>query len=462
MFDVHENHPVHSIMRILLLGAGTSGRMLAARLCEEQHDVVLVDLDAKALEQVEAQMDLLTLQGNAADPRVLEEAGIGQADLLVAVTDQESVNILACSLAHIAGVPRKIARVSNNAYTEKGGHFDLGQLGIDLVINQQHECAKDLYNVLRIPGVQEAVDLLHGRVLCVGVQIPTDCPLLQTDLKDSPHRELLSTIRFVAYTRGGKLRIPRGETRFDIGDMVYLVGEPQHVRAFIRFLLPGETGYTRVVLAGGGELGLQLAMRLNENTNLDVTLVEENGARAEYCSDLLGKTLIIHGSSLDQELMRELGINEQTAFVAVTGDDENNIMSCLVAEKMGAHFTISRVDQSNYLPIIDSLALVDRVVSPHTSLINSVYHYVRGDTVKGDRLLQKIPGEVVEVELEPDHDWVGKTVMDIKLPRGCLLSMVLRGDQLKVAIGDLVLAGGDRVLLYGLPKGIRRLQDILS
>jgi trk system potassium uptake protein TrkA len=120
------------------------------------------------------------------------------------------------------------------------------------------------------------------------------------------------------------------------------------------------------------------------------------------------------------------------------------------------------VDKSDYLPIIDSLSLLDRVVSPHTSLINAVYHYVRGDTVKGDRMLQKIPGEVVEVELENNHDWVGQTVMDIKLPRGCLLSMVLRGDQLKVAIGDLVLAGGDRVLLYGLPKAIRRLQDILS
>lgn len=449
-------------MRILLLGAGTSGRMLARRLCAEQHDVVLVDLDAKALEQVEAQMDLLTLCGNAADPRVLEEAGIARADLVVALTDHESVNILACSLAHIAGVPRKVARVSNNAYTRKEGSFDLRQLGIDLVINQQHECAKDLYNVLRIPGAQEAVDLLDRRVLCVGAQIPSDCPLLVTDLKDSPHHDLLSTIRFVAYTRGGKLRVPRGETRFEIGDMVYLVGEPNHVRAFTRFLLPGETGYTRIVVAGGGELGLQLARRLNENTTLDVTLLEADAERAERCSDLLGKTLIIHGSSLDQELMRELGINDQTAYVAVTGDDENNIMSCLVAEKMGAHFTISRVDQSDYLSIIDSLSLVDRVVSPHTSLINSVYHYVRGGTVKGDRMLQKIPGEVVEAELGGDHKWVGETVMDIKLPRGCLLSMVLRGDQLHVATGDLVLEAGDQVLLYGLPKSIRRLEGVLN
>ncbi len=449
-------------MRILLLGAGTSGRMLASRLCVEQHDVVLVDLDAKALEQVEAQMDLLTLQGNAADPRILNEAGITKADLVVALTDQESVNILACSLAHIAGVPRKVARVSNQAYTKTGGPFDLKQMGIDLVINQQHECAKDLYNVMRIPGAHEAVDLLDGRVLCVGVRMPTDSPLLQEDLGGSHHHEILSTIRFVAYTRGGKIRIPTGDTRFEIGDIVYLVGEPGPVRRFIRFLLPSETGYERVVIAGGGELGLQLATRLEQTPSMDVTLVEEEEGRAHYCSDQLEKTLIIHGSSLDQELMRELGINDQTAFVAVTGDDENNIMSCLVADKMGAHFTISRVDQSNYQPIIDSLSLVDRVVSPHTSLINSVYHYVRGDAVQGDRLLQKIPGEVVEFVLEQGHEWDGKAVKDLKLPRGCLISMVLRGEQLEVATGDLILQGGDHVLLYGLPKSIRRLQDKLD
>lgn len=449
-------------MRILLLGAGTSGRMLASRLCNEQHDVVLVDRDPVALEQVEAQMDLLTIQGDAADPRILEEAGISQTDLVVALTDQESVNILACSLAHISGVPRKVARVSNKAFSGPTGQFDLRELGIDLVINQQHECAKELFNILRIPGAQEAVGLLEDRVLCVGVQIPTDCPLLAGPLKESPYNEILSTIRFVAYTRSGKLKIPRGDTAFSIGDIVYMVGEPQNVQTFLKFLMPGETGYSRVVIAGGGQLGLQLARRLEKDSQLTVTLLEANAERADYCSEELEKTLILHGSSLDQEMMGELGINGQTAFVAVTGDDENNIMSCLVADKLGAHFTISRVDKNTYQPIIDSLSLVDRVVTPHSSLINSIYHFVRGDSVMGDRILQKIPGEVVDFLVEDDHPWQGKKIIKIKLPRGCLISMVLRESTLMVATGELTLQTGDRVLLYGLPKSIRQLHDILS
>lgn len=436
--------------------------MLASRLSHEQHDVVLVDRDAKALEQVEAQIDLLTLQGDANDPRTLIEAGIEKCDLVVALTDQESVNILACSLAHIEGVPRKVARVSNPAYASGSGRFDLRQIGIDLVINQQHECARELYNMLRIPGAHEAVDLLDQRALCVGVKIPTDCPLLSGPLKDSVHREMLATVRFVAYTRMGALKIPRGDTTFAIGDMVYIVGAPQQVRRFMRFLLPSEEGFSRVVIAGGGDLGLQLATRLQELQGMDITLLEENVEQAHVCSDVLGKALVVHGNALNQDIMRELGINGETAFVAVTGDDENNIMSSLVADKLGAHFTVARVDKADYRPIIDSLSLVDRVVSPHSSLINSVYHFVRGSSVRGDRMLQQVKGEVVEFHLPGGHQWEGHSLKDIKLPRGCLISMVLRGEDLRVATGDLELQEGDRVLLYGLPKAIRRLDPVLA
>jgi len=446
-------------MRILILGAGTSGRMLAERLCGEQHDVVLVDHSAQALEPVEALLDLLTLQGDATDPRVLEEAGIRKTDLVVAVTDQESVNILACSLAHIAGVPRKVARVSNRAYSEK--RFDLKQLGIDRVINQQQECANELFTILRIPGAQEAVGLLEDRVLCAGVQIPTDCPLLDAPLKDSTHRDQLAKVRLVAYTRMGKVRIPRGETQFAIGDLVYLVGEPEMVREFLRFLIPGETGYDRVVIAGGGQLGLHLARKLETMPGFTVTLLESDPVRAEYCSDELDKTLVMNLSSLDQDRMSELSLNRDTVFVAVTGDDENNIMSCLMADKLGSHFTMSRVDKTTYQSIIDSLSLVDRVIVPHHSLINAIYHFVRGESVVSDRLLQKIPGEVVDLGLKPGHPWVGYSVGSLSLPRGCLISMVLRGPDLLVATGDLVLAGGDRVLLYGLPKSIRLLRELL-
>lgn len=435
--------------------------MLATRLCADSHDVVLIDGNQNALDQVDAQLDVLTIHGDVTDPRILEEAQIKDCDMVVGLTSSESVNIMACSLAHIAGVPRIIARVANTAYMDTSTDFDLRKLGIDLVINQQLECSKDLYNILRIPGAHEVVDLLDGRVLCVGVQLPTDSPLIISALKTFPQPEMLSTIRFVAYMHGDKLRIPSGDTHFSIGDIVYFIGEPSKVRPFLDFALPSESSYSRVVIAGGGALGMELAHQL-EDTPLDVTLVEKDADRADYCSEILDHTLVIQGSSLDQDIMEELGINDRTAFVAVTGDDENNIMSCLVAEKMGAHFTTARVDNPNYQPIIRSLALLDRTVSPHSSLINAIYHFVRGTSVHGDRLLQKIPGEILEVLLKADHEWVGKPVPEIALPRGAILSTILRDDQLIVATGDVVLKPGDRVLLYGLPKSVKKLDSILK
>ena len=448
-------------MRILILGAGTSGHMLASRLCADNQDVTLIDKNLQALERVETHLDLLTIHGDATDPRILDQAGISKSDMVVAVTDRESVNILACALAHISGVPKKIARVSNPTYTNVKGHFNLEQLGIDLVVNQQQECAKDLYNILRIPGAQEAVDLLDGRIMCAGFLVPTDSPLIMCPLKDHPQHELLSTIRFVAYLRGDRVRVPRGETQFQVGDLAYVIGEPGPVTNFLKTMQPSETGYSRLVIAGGGELGMQLAMLLGK-TPLDITLVEENTERAEYCSENLERTLIINGSSLNQELMEELGINAQTAFAAVTGDDENNIMSCLVAEKMGAHFTIARVDKHSYHPIVNSLSLVDRLVSPHSSLINSIYHFVRGNNVRRDRMLQKIPGEIMEVTIGENHPWANRKVMQIKLPRGCIISTVLSDKLLRVATGEVAISVGDRVLIYGLPKYLRKLDDIVS
>lgn len=448
-------------MRIIILGAGTSGRMLARRLCAENHDVVLIDTKQAALDRVESQLDVLTVHGDCTDPRVLEAAEITRCDMAVAVTNLESVNILSCSLAHVAGVPRIIARVSNLEYTKPDSPFNLQKLGIDFVVNQQRECANDLFNLLQIPGAQEVVDLLDGRVLCVGFMLPTDSPLIMSPLKDYPDPKLLSTVRFVAYTSGGKLKIPRGDTLLGIGDMLYLIGEPERIRAFLEVALPSETPYTRVVVSGGGGLGMQLAHRL-EGTPLDVTLIEEDPVRAEYCSELLHDTLVIRGSSLNQDIMQELGINDRTTFVAVTGDDENNIMSCLVAEKMGAHFTTARVDKADYRPIIDSLALLDRTVSPHSSLINAIYHFVRGQNIHGDRQLEKIPGEVLEVTISEGHDFAFRKIIDVELPRGAIISMVLRGEELIVATGEVTLQPNDRVLLYGLPKSVKKLDALLN
>lgn len=448
-------------MRILIIGAGNAGRHLAAKLCEERHDIVIVDRDEAALDEVASQLDIQTVEGEGSSPKTLEKAGLMKTDLLVAVTDRDEVNILACAFAHAAGVPHKVARVANPDYLQTNAKFDLRKMGIDLVISQKEECADEIYTILRMPGTLEAVDMLEGRVLAVGVKIHMDSPLVLQTLKDFPRPELLQRIRFIGLMRADELLIPRGDTQLMIGDDIYFCGEPADVNAFLEWASPEHKRFEKVIIAGGGDLGLQLAMRI-EKTDIPVVLIERNANRAEICSLALDRTLVIKGDALDQEILENAGIVHGSAFIAVTGSDENNIMICLLAEKAGATFTLAQVTKPEYVPIVSSLSLLDRAVSSHMSMINAILHYVRGKNVKAAALLHKLPGELLDVALSSGHRWVDKPIRTLRLPSGVLIATVQRGETVMPPTGDLVLREGDRIILFALPSAVSRVEELFK
>ena len=208
-------------MRILIIGAGNAGCNLAAKLCAEKHDVVIIDKEETALKEIQSQLDIQIVEGDGSSPRILTEAGIEKSDLVIAVTDRDEVNILACAFAQAAGVKHKVARVSNLDFVKARSVFDPKNLGIDLVISQKEECANEIFTILRMPGTLEAVDMLDGKVLAVGIKVHMDSPLLLGSLKTFPQPELLQRIRFIALMRGDELMIPKGDTQFMIGDDVY-------------------------------------------------------------------------------------------------------------------------------------------------------------------------------------------------------------------------------------------------
>lgn len=447
-------------MRILIIGAGSAGRHLAEKLSEERHDIVIVDKDENALEEVAAQLDIQTLHGEGSSPRVLQEAGITKADLVVAVTDRDEVNILACAYAHAAGVRFKVARVSNPDFIHADTKFDLRRLGIDLVISQTEECAQEIFTILRMPGTLEAVDMLEERVLAVGLKVHMDSPLVFQTLKGFPRSDLLQKIRFIAITRGADVMIPRGDTQLMIGDDVYVVGEPPDVTEFLEWACPEHERFEKVIIAGGGDLGLQLA-RLLERIRMPVVLIERNEERAEECSKILDRTLVIRGDALDRETLENAGVIHGCAFVATTGSDENNIMICLLAEKAGATFTLAQVTKPEYVPIINSLSLLDRAVSSHMSMINAILHFVRGQNVRAATLLHKLPGELLDVVLPPGARWTGKAIKSLRIPEGLVIASVLRDRQVLAATGDLQLQAGDRLVLFARPEVVGKVEALL-
>ncbi len=438
-------------MRILIIGAGAAGQQLAKTLCAERHDVVVIDKDPEALEEIEAQLDILTVCGPGSSPSTLEQAEVAKADLLVAVTSKDEVNILACLLAHAAGVRHKVARISDTAYIRESGQFDLRMLGIDLVVSQKEECAQDLFNVLRLPGTIEVVDVFDGKAVVVGIKIDIDSPLAMARLNTFPKPEMIETIRFIALQRGDKLSIPRGDTQFMIGDDVYMTGDLPSITSFLQWAYPERPRFDRIVVAGGGDLGFHLAQLL-ETLDAEPVLLEPNTERAEFCADHLSRTLVLKSNPLEPSTMEDVGITSRTAFVATTEDDENNIICCLLADKNGACFTAAQVIKTSYAPIINSLSLMDRAVNPYTSMINAISRFIRGTDVEAATSLYSLPGELIEVRVPASSPWDNRTLQEIGTLRDGIIAAVLREQQIIPATGDLKLMANDRIVLYALPR----------
>ena len=447
-------------MRIVIIGGGQTGAHLAEKFCEDEHDVVVIDSSAAALADLDAHLDLMTVAGDGANPAILEEADVERADMVVAVTDRDDTNILACIFARARGVPRTVARVSSSDYSTSR-HVDFRKLGVDLLVNQYDEYARDLYNVLRLPGSIEVADLLDERVMVVGMSIHMDSPLLGSKLKQFAGKEWLQKIRFTAVVRGDEVMTPHGDTTFLVGDDVYFAGEPDAIADFMQWAWPEQRRFQRVVIAGGGELGLQLA-RMLEHTRMQIVLIEQDDKRADFCSAQLNRTLVIKGDALDQETLAGIGEAEDMAYVAATGSDEHNIIGCLVAEKFGARFTAAQVGKKEYIGIVNQLRLLDRIVDPHLAMVNSILHFVRGKNVQAAAILARLPGELIELKLSPKHKWVGKPIKDLKIPDGVIIATAMRNGQIKTATGDLALAAGDRVVVYCLPDAVSKMEPLFT
>lgn len=445
-------------MRIVIIGAGNAGRQLAMRLSEERHSVVMVDADADALAQAETGLDILTVCGQGSSPAVLDEAGVDKSDLIIAVTDNDEVNILACLMANSAGVKGKIARVTNPKYIHGSRHYDLLEMGIDLVINQKQECAREVYNMLKMPGALEAFDLFAGKVMVAGFSVNAVSPLLNRTPAECDRLDLIQSIRVIAVRRGDELVVPHGDTVFMKNDIVYLVGRRSDIAAFFEWVCSDIKPFEKVIIAGGGDLGLMLAKHIENE--VECVLLERDEERARYCSAELDKTLILKADSLTDSALEESGLHDRTAFVALTGDDEGNIMNCLMAQKKGASFTVAHITRTDFIPVVEQLYLVNRVVSPYISTTNAIIHYLRSQQVRAASLLHNLPGELLDVVIAASSWADGKRIRETKMPSTAIIATVMRHGEVLTATGDLLLVANDRVLIFCHPGAVKKIQSI--
>jgi trk system potassium uptake protein TrkA len=447
-------------MRILILGAGDVGFHLAQQLTREGHDVTIIEQDRARARAIQDAVDGVVIEGNGASLVTLEQAGVERTDLLLAVTSQDEINLIACLSAEQYKVPKRIARVSKPDYYDHTGILPPERLGVDLMINPERECALETYQLLQSAAATEFAQFEGGLVQLVGVPVREGAPLAGKQLQEigwiGPDVRAL----VVAVARGGQSVVPTGATRIEAGDLVFIMGEAAHMADVVSLAGYNRFNLRRVVIAGGSREAWFLA-RLLEEHRIHCTILESNRERAVHLAERLTKSLVLHGDATDLELLEMEGIGEADGFVAFTGSDETNLLSCLLAKSLGARKVISLIDRFDYVPLVSRVG-VDAAVSPRLAAVNAIMSHVRRGSVLAVAALKGTRAEGIEFDVSARFPHAGQPLAQVRLPTGSLVGAIVRGSRVIIPGGTDAIQVGDRVIVFVVPEAARAVEALFA
>ncbi|SEA18363.1 Trk system potassium transporter TrkA [Microbulbifer marinus] len=440
-------------MKIVILGAGQVGGSLAEALASERNDIVLIDSDEKTLRELGDRIDIGIVVGHAAHPDSLLDAGIEDADILVAVTNNDETNMAACQIAHsLFRVPTKIARVRAASYLQYPQLFDPQAIPIDVLISPEQLVSEYIARLMEHPGALQVLDFADGRVQLVAVRAVQGGPLVGHQLRYlREHMPKVDTRVAAIYRRNSPI-IPQGDTVIEAGDEVFFIAARADIRAVMSELRRLEHGYKRVVIAGGGNIGLRLAHKLENR--YAVKIIEQSHERCVFLSEELSHSIILHGSASDQDLLLEENIEDTDVFLALTNDDEANIMSSLLAKRLGARKVMTLINNRAYVDLVQG-GEIDIAISPQQNTIGSLLTHVRRGDMVNVHSLRRGAAEAIEVIAHGDSRTsrvVGRKIEDIDLPEGAAIGAIVRetdgGSEVLIAHDDVVVKTDDHVIVF--------------
>jgi trk system potassium uptake protein TrkA len=436
-------------MKVVILGAGQVGGSVAESLVSEQNDITVVDLDMQRLRALQERLDLRTVLGSGAHPSVLVEAGIEDADLLVAVTQSDETNLVACRIAaRMFNVPRRIARVRATDYLANERVLGEDGFDVDLPICPEQVLTDYIVKLVEFPEALQVLDFAGGRVSLVAVRAFGGGPLVGHPLKDLRRHIPDIDTRIVAIFRGDRSIVPDGDTVIEAGDEVFCLAAAEHIREVMRELRRMDRPVRRVMIAGGGNIGLRLAHALEDRYS--VRVIEHNKRRCELLAARLGHALVLNGDTTDEELLENENIAEMDLFVAVTNDDENNIMSSLLAKRMGARRVVSLINRRSYVDLLQS-GQIDIAISPAQATIGTLLAHVRRGDVVAVHSLRRGAAEALEAVVHGDREsckLTDRRVGEIDLPPGTTIGAVVRGERVLMAHRETVIQAEDHVIVF--------------
>ena len=449
-------------MKIVIVGAGEVGFHIASHLTHENKEVVVIDKDADALRRVSDNLDVQVVQGSGSSPVVLEEAGILNAEIILAVTDSDEANLVACLMANIISpTTKKLARVRDADFDKYHEHFREHAPHIDTIINPEIEVVKTITSMMSVPGAVDVGEFADGRIKFIGIYLDKNSRLAGVKLADLPSKiDNNARPLIAAVVREEELIIPRGNDRLMPGDLVYFISEEDKLFDTMAIFDKSDQPINRALIVGGGNIGYRLARSLEEQA-VYCKIIEKNPDRCAMLAEGLNKTVVLCGDGSDQELLAEENIQDMDVVITLTSDEETNILASLLATRMGAKKSITRISKFSYFPLMKAIG-IEQVVSPRLSAINTILQHIRRGKVLSAISIKGEQAEVMEALALETSGIVGKPLKKIAFPKGAILAGIIRQGNIIIPTGDSTVKPDDRIIIFAHRKAIPKIEKMLA
>ncbi|WBE25827.1 Trk system potassium transporter TrkA [Denitrificimonas caeni] len=440
-------------MKIIILGAGQVGGTLAEHLASEANDITVVDTDTERLRDLGDRLDIRTVQGHCSFPTILRQAGADDADMLVAVTNSDETNMVACQVAHtLFRTPTKIARVRESAYLTRSELFAPDAIPIDVLISPEQAVTNHIKRLIEYPGALQVLDFADGKAQLVCVRAYYGGPLVGQELRQLREHMPNVDTRVAAIFRRDRPIFPTGDTIIEVDDEVFFIAARIHIRAVMSELRRMEDSYRKVIIAGGGHIGERLAEAIE--SRYQVKIIEINAARCRYLSDSLDTTVVLHGSASDRDLLVEENIDEVDIFLALTNDDEANIMASLLAKRLGARKVMAIINNPAYADLVQGGA-IDIAISPQLATLSTLLTHVRRGDIASVHSLRRGAAEAIEAIAHGDRKSskvIGRKLSEINLPPATTIGAIIRNDTVLIGSEDLIIQADDHFIIFVVDK----------
>jgi len=449
-------------MRVIICGAGRVGYGLASRLAAENNTVTVVDLSPELIRQITTDLDVRGIIGHGSHPETLKRAGIENADMIIAVTYSDEVNMIACQVAHsLFDVPTKVARVRAQSYlaSEYNDLYSRENMPIDIIISPEIEIGRSILRRLNTPGAFNVVSFSEGRVQMLGVKIGEECPIIDTPIKQIPDLFPGLHAAIVGIKRDDEIFAPQPDDPLNVGDEAYFITQSEHSNRLLEIVGTRDSQARHIVIIGGGNIGAYVAKELESVSGVRVRIIERNKEQAEVAAEALKRTVILNGDAMDAAIQEEAGVANSEMVICLTNDDKANILSAVLAKKLGADHTISLINELSMQDMQSELG-IDMVIDPRASTISSILRHVRRGRILDVYSLEQGRAEIMEGEVLDTSPLSGKSLRDAELIDGIAIGAVISEGRVVFPTPDTVIKTGDQVVLLAEKSAMKDIEQM--